>query len=58
MESVKVMPDLIPDYIWGGLAEGTLALLHEIASTPGGREALDRKKAELWPEKYGKKGTR
>lgn len=57
MESVKVMPELIPDYIWGGLAEGALGLLREITSTPGGREALDRKKAELWPEKYGRKGN-
>ena len=58
MEGVYVKPDAVPGYIFDGLAAGTLDLLHDIVAAPGGREALDRKKAELWPEKYGKKGTR
>lgn len=56
MERVKVAPELIPDYIWGGLAEGALNLIREIKSSPGGREALAKKKAELWPDRYARKG--
>lgn len=55
MESIRVHPETIPDYIWSGLASGTLALYREIVSTPAGREALAKKKAELWPDRYAKK---
>ena len=55
VESIRVHPETIPDYIWSGLASGTLALYREIVSSPAGWEALAKKKAELWPDRYAKK---
>lgn len=46
-QDVYIDAGLVPDGMWDHLASGTLGLLREIASTPGGREALEKKKAEI-----------
>lgn len=45
--SVHIDTNLIPDQERDNLARCTLALLHNILSQPGGREALDRQKSRI-----------
>ena len=44
---VHIDVDIIPQYTQECLARATLAFIQRILSQPGGREALDRKIAEL-----------
>ena len=44
---VKIDVSLIPDYVQERLAAATLEFIMRILSQPGGREALDKKIAEL-----------
>ena len=45
--AVQIDVDLIPKYAQECLARATLEFIQRILSRPGGREALDRKIAEL-----------
>lgn len=45
--SVHIDTNLIPGQERDNLARCTLALLHNILSQPGGREALDQQKAQI-----------
>lgn len=46
-EQVHIDVKLIPPHTKEVLAAGTLDFIHSLLNQPGGREALDAKKAEL-----------
>lgn len=46
-EKVTVDLSQIPPHTWDSLSAGTLDLFHSILAQPGGREALEAKKAEI-----------
>lgn len=46
-QDIYIDAGLVPDNMWDHLASGALGLLYEITSAPGGREALEKKKAEI-----------
>ena len=46
-QDVYIDANLVPDSMWDHIASGALGLLREIESTPGGREALEKKEAAL-----------
>lgn len=50
-QDVYIDANLVPDSMWDHIASGALGLLREIESTPGGREALEKKKAEIRQKK-------
>lgn len=46
-EQVHIDVELIPPHTKEVLAAATLDFIHDLLNQPGGREALDAKKAEL-----------
>lgn len=47
MQQISIEPALIPEESRRALAQASYGLIQRILSQPGGREALDKKKAEI-----------